>query len=155
MSALKSILLPAALMLAFATTSFAATAALQSPDKVKNCLWLMMQVTNDFDRQITRKNYARLPHENEEFKEATGALTQAIANEPANFKAKVTRAIQKALAAAQKIADLRRSSDDAKLRTGHGKLLKAVNAVFAFFPENLRPDPNVQPGRAGGAPPAN
>jgi hypothetical protein len=125
---------------------------LKSPDDVKTDLRILMQVTNDFDRQITRKTYTRLPHENQEFMEGAGALREAIANEPADFKAKVEPAIQTAVSIAQKVADMSSSNDDAKLRAGHGELLKAVNAVFAFFPEDLRPDPNVQPGR--GAPPA-
>ena len=130
-------------------------ADLKSPDQVKLALRLMMQVTNDFDRQITRKTYARLPHENMEFQEASAALRQAIADEPKAFQAKVGPAIDRALAAAQKVSDESGAGDDAQLREGHGQLLKAVNAVFAFFPAELRPDPNVQPGgRPGGPPPA-
>jgi hypothetical protein len=125
----------------------AARAALKSPDEVKTALRLMMQVTNDFDRQITRKTYPRLPHENEEFKEATEALTKAIVGEPAAFRSKVGGEVAKARGVAQKIADESGAGQEATLRADHGQMLKAVNAVFANFPPELRPDPNVQPGR--------
>lgn len=127
-------------------------ADLKSPDTVKTSLRLIMQVTNDFARQIDRKNYVRLPGEMQEFTEAAGALRQAIANEPADFKAKVEPAIQKALAVSEAVADLNMGpgSDDAALRMRQAEQVKAVNAVFAFFPEELRPDPNVQPGRGRG-----
>jgi len=131
----------------------AAQAALRSPDQVKLCLRLMMQVTNDFDRQITRKTYARLPHENMEFHDATAALIKAIADEPADFKAKTGAAVQKAIDAAQKESDDSAGGNDATLRAEQGTLLQAVNAVFAYFPQELHPDPNVQPGRPGGVPP--
>ena len=140
--------------LTFATAASAA-ADLKSPDDVKTALRLMMQVTNDFDRQITRKTYARLSHENEEFKEATGALRTAIANEPAPFKSKVDPEIQKALTDAQATVDLAPTNDDSKLRAAQGVMLKQVNAVFADFPPELRPDPNVQPGGRPAAAPAN
>jgi hypothetical protein len=130
----------------------AAAAEMKSPEAVKTSLRLIMQITNDFDRQITRKTYERLPHENEEFVEASGALRQAIANEPADFKTRVEAALRNALAAAKNTADLGAGKDDAKLRAAHAEHLKAVNAVFAFFPAGLRPDPNVQPGRGGAAP---
>ena len=136
-------------------TVFVASAApaqeLKSPDQVKVGLRLMMQVVNDFDRQINRKTFQRLPHENQEFKEACGALQQAVANEPEAFKRKVSAGVKQSLDIAQSVADESGSADETKLRSGHGRLLKAVNAVFALFPEALRPDPTVQPG--GRAPP--
>ena len=132
----------------FAAAGFGtAHAALKSPDDVKTALRLIMQVTNDFDRQITRKTFPRLPHENEEFKEASEALTKAIAGEPAAFKTKVGGQIAKARELAQKIADESGAGQEATLRADHGQMLKAVNAVFENFPADLRPDPNVQPGR--------
>jgi hypothetical protein len=124
-----------------------AHAALKSPEDVKTALRLMMQVTNDFDRQITRKTFPRLPHENEEFKEATDALTKAIGGEPNAFKSKVGGQVVKARELAQKIADESGAGQEATLRADHGQMLKAVNAVFDNFPADLRPDPTVQPGR--------
>jgi hypothetical protein len=127
----------------------AVAAELMSPDAVKNDLRLMMQVTNDFKRQIDRKNYARLPAENGEFTEAVAALRATIGNEPADFRSKADAAIDKAVAASKAVADLSSSNDEAKLRAAQDVQVKAVNAVFVLFPENLRPDPNVAPGRGG------
>ena len=42
-------------------------AQLKSPDDVKTALRLLVQVSNDFKRQITAKNFARVPHENMEY----------------------------------------------------------------------------------------
>jgi hypothetical protein len=135
-------------MAAGLTAALGAQAApLKAPDDVKTALRLMMQVTNDFDRQITRKTYPRLPHENQEFQEATDALTKALAGEPAAFKTKVGKEIATARGLAQKIADESGAGQETVLRADHGQMLKAVNAVFENFPADLRPDPNVQPGR--------
>src|ERR1700755_1301007 len=123
----------------FSATALAAGAAdLKSPDQVKVALRLMLQVTHDIDRQITRKTYARLPHENVEFQEASAALRQAIGEEPKAFQAKVDPALDRAVAAPQKVADESGAGDDGQLRAGHAQLLKGVNAVFAYFPQDLR-----------------
>jgi hypothetical protein len=146
------LLIGASGLVAFAATT-ARAGDLKSPDQVKTALRLMMLVTNDFDRQINHKTYARLPHENMEFHEACGALSMAIAGEPAGFVAKVELAVKRALAAAQKVADDSSAGDDAQLRAGHAELVKAINVVFDYFPEALRPDPNVQPGPHPPGPP--
>ena len=132
--------------LALVLSAGATAAPLKSPADVKVALRLMMQVTNDFDRQISHKTYNRLPHENQEFGEATGALRQAIGGEPAPFKAQVTPLIDQAVKAAQKTADQSARRNDAELRADQHQLVVAVNRVFAHFPADLRPDPNVQPG---------
>jgi hypothetical protein len=142
----KLVVLVASLGIAV-TAMTAAAADLKSPDQIKTCLRILMQVTNDFDRQITGQHYARLTHENMEFMEGAQALRQALANESADLRAQVEPALQKAVDAAQHVADMSSTNDGDKLRAGHGEMLKAVNAVFAYFPEDLRPDPNVAPGR--------
>ena len=63
-------------------------AQLKSPDTVKTALRLLVQVSNDFKRQIANKNFARVPHEYMEYTEAADALRGAIKDEPADFKAK-------------------------------------------------------------------
>ena len=45
-------------------------AQLKSPDDVKTALRLLVQVSNDFKRQITAKNFARIPHEYMEYTES-------------------------------------------------------------------------------------
>ena len=74
-------------------------AQLKSPDDVKTGLRLLVQVSNDFKRQITAKNFARIPHEYMEYTEAADALRSAIKDEPADFKAKVETRLKAAVAA--------------------------------------------------------
>jgi hypothetical protein len=130
-------------------------AQLKSPDDVKTALRLLVQVSNDFKRQITNKNFARVPHEYMEYTEAADALRSAIKNEPADFKAKVETRLKAAVAAAQKVSDMSAKETDVdKLMAEHTKAVTAMNAVFDLFPAALRPDPNTPPpgrgGRSGG-----
>jgi len=124
----------------------ALAAPLKSPGDVKVALRLMMQVTNDFARQINHKTFNRLSHENQEFHEATDALRSAIGNEPAPFRAQVEQALKAVISQAQSIADESGTASEAKLRADQAGMVHDVNAVFARFPSELRPDPNVQPG---------
>ena len=141
----KSILMAASCCLILAVTP-AGAADLKSPDDIKTCLRILMQVTNDFEHQIDRQTYQRLAHENMEFGEGVEALNDVLAKEDAGLRDSVSPAVQKAVAAAQHVVDLSDSKDDAKLRAAQADMVTAVKAVFAFFPEDLRPDPNVQPG---------
>src|SRR5919205_368141 len=75
------------LILTVAVSGWAAQ--LKSPDTDKTALRLLVQVSNDFKRQITNKNFARLPHEYMEYTEAADALRMGIKDEPADFKNKV------------------------------------------------------------------
>jgi hypothetical protein len=126
-------------------------AQLKSPDDVKTALRLLVQVSNDFKRQITAKNFARIPHEYMEYTEAADALRSAIKNEPADFKAKVETKLKAAVEAAKKVSDMSANTPDAdKLMAEHDKAVTAMNAVFELFPADLRPDPNAPPRR--GAP---
>jgi hypothetical protein len=126
-------------------------AQLKSPDDVKTALRLLVQVSNDFKRQITAKNFARIPHEYMEYTEAADALRSAIKDEPADFKAKVETRLKAAVEAAKKVSDMSANTPDAdKLMAEHDKAVTAMNAVFELFPVDLRPDPNAPPRR--GAP---
>jgi hypothetical protein len=142
-----------AVVLTFAAPAFA---QLKSPDDVKTALRLLVQVSNDFKRQITNKNFARVPHEYMEYTEAADALRSAIKNEPADFKAKVETRLKTAVAAYQKVSDMSaKETDPDKLMGDHTKAVAAMNAVFDLFPAAMRPDPNLPPpgrgGRRGGA----
>lgn len=135
-------------------SSAAAQAQLKSPDKVKTALRLLVQVSNDFKRQINAKNFARVPRENGEYKEAADALRAAVADEPAAFKSKVEMRLKAAVAEYQKISDMSSASPDVdKLMTEHAKAVKAMNALFDLFPADMRPDPNAPPPGRGGAGP--
>jgi len=150
---MKPVRIAAALMTIGLALVMASTVAaqLKSPDDVKTGLRLLMQVSNDFKRQITAKNFARIPHEYMEYTEAADALRSAIKDEPADFKAKVETRLKAAVAAAKKVSDMSANTPDAdKLMAEHDKAVTAMNAVFELFPADLRPDPNAPPGR--GAP---
>jgi hypothetical protein len=131
-------------------------AQLKSPDDVKTGLRLLVQVSNDFKRQITNGSFNRVPHEYEEYTEAADALRSAIKNEPADFKAKVETRLKAAVTAYHGVSDMSTKATDAdkdKLMAEHAKAVTAMNAVFDLFPGNLRPDPNTPPpgrGRRGG-----
>ncbi len=125
-------------------------AQLKSPDDVKTALRLLVQVSNDFKRQITAKNFARVPHEYMEYTEAADALRSAVKDEPAAFKGKVEARLKAAVADYQKISEMSGNAPDAdKLMAEHGKAVTAMNGVFELFPTDLRPDPNTPPGRGG------
>jgi hypothetical protein len=125
-------------------------AQLKSPDDVKTALRLLVQVSNDFKRQITAKNFARVPREYMEYTEAADALRSAVKDEPAAFKGKVETRLKAAVAAYQKISEMSANAPDAdKLMAEHGRAVTAMNAVFELFPADLRPDPNTPPGRGG------
>ena len=128
-------------------------AQLKSPDTVKTALRLLVQVSNDFKRQITNKNFARVPHEYMEYTEAADALRTGIKDEPADFKARVESRLKAAVAAYQKISDMSaKATDPGPLMVEHAKAVTAMNAVFDLFPADMRPDPNLPPpgGRRGG-----
>src|SRR5678816_2042304 len=116
-------------------------AQLKSPDTVKTALRLLVQVSNDFKRQITNKNFARVPHEYMEYTEAADALRMSIKDEPADFKAKVETRLKAAVTAYQKVSDMSAKETDVdKLMAEHTKAVTAMNAVFDLFPAALRPD---------------
>src|SRR6266446_449608 len=108
----------------------AAQTKFKSPDDVKTTLRLLVQVSNDFKRQIANKNFARVPHEYMEYTEAADALRGAIKDEPADFKAKVETRLKAAVAAAKKVSDMSGTTTDAeKLAAEHAKAVTAMNGV--------------------------
>jgi hypothetical protein len=125
-------------------------AQLKTPDDVKTSLRLLVQVSNDFKRQITNKNFARVPHEFMEYTEAADGLRGATKDEPADFKAKVETRLKAAVAAYKNVSDMSSTAPDAdKLMAEHAKAVTAMNALFDLFPADLRPDPNAEPQRRG------
>src|SRR5215467_491994 len=81
-------------------------AQLKSPEDVQTALKLLVQVSNDFKRQITNKNFARVPHEYMEYTEAADALRMGVKDEPGDFKNRVETRLKTAVAAYQKISDM-------------------------------------------------
>jgi hypothetical protein len=126
---------------------------LKSPDDIKTALRLLVQVSNDFKRQITNKNFARVPHEYMEYTEAADALRASMKDESADLKAKVETRLKAAVSAYQKVSDMSASAKETdvdKLMAEHAKAVTAMNAVFDLFPAALRPDPNLPPPGRGG-----
>jgi hypothetical protein len=129
-----------------------AAQSFKSPDDVKTALRLLVQVSNDFKRQINNKNFARVPHEFMEYTEAADALRGAIKDQPADFKGKVETRLKAAVADYQKISDMSaKATDPAPLMAEHAKAVTAMNAIFDLFPADYRPDPNLPPPGRGGA----
>ena len=126
---------------------------LKAPDDIKMTLRLLVQVSNDFKRQITNKNFARVPHEFMEYTEAADAVRSSMKGESADLKAKVETKLKAAVAAYQKVSDMSataKETDVDKLMAEHAKAVTAMNAVFDLFPAALRPDPNLPPPGRGG-----
>ena len=124
----------------------AAMAQLKSPDDVKTALRLLVQVSNDFKRQIGAKAFARVPHEYMEYTEAADALRMAVKDEPAAFKTKVETRLKAAVDAEKTVSDMSGKSPDAdKLTAEQNKAVPAMNALCELFPAALRPDPNTPP----------
>ncbi len=125
-------------------------AQLKSPDDVKTGLRLLMQVSNDFKRQITAKNFARVPREFKEFTESSEAVRTSVKDEPAAFKDKVETRLKATIAAYQKVSDMSSTTTDADmLMAEHTKAVAALNTLFDLFPLDLRPDPNAPAGIRG------
>ena len=121
-------------------------AQLKAPDDVKTALRLLVQVSNDFKRQITNKNFTRVPHEFMEYTEAADALRMSTKDEPAAFKNRVDMRLKAAVTAYQKVSDMSgKETDPAKLLGEHAKAVTAMNALFDLCPAEMRPDPNLPP----------
>src|SRR5438094_9800549 len=87
-----------------------------------------------------------------EYTEAADALRTAIKNEPDDFKNRVETRLKAAVAAYQKISDMRSSATDPdKPIAEHAKAVTAMNAVFDLFAADFRADQKLpRPGRGGG-----
>ena len=147
----KTLAVLACVGFALAPAAPASAQQLKTPDDVKTALRLLVQVSNDFKRQITNKNFARVPHEYMEYTEAADALRMAVKDDSPDLKSKVETRLKAAVAAYQKVSDMSaKETDPDKLLAEHAKAVTAMNAVFDLFPAALRPDPNLPPPGRGG-----
>ena len=87
----------------------AAAAEPQSPDQVHSALRILASVYADMESKLPNQQYDRLPHENQEFREGSGAMRDAMAKEPADYKNNVLAALDKAVSASQNVADVSKS----------------------------------------------
>jgi hypothetical protein len=99
------------------------------------------RVVHHTERLIAARNYARLPRENGELKEAMEALEKSIAKEPMAFRHVVEPLMNQVRVDSQGIADASTLRDEAKLSTAHAALAGSVKAVIAAFPANVQPAP--------------
>ena len=129
------------LTLGLATHAFADD--LKSPDAVKAGLYKLAAEYGDMERKLTSERYDRLPHENEEFQDESKLLRTAVANEPAEFKAKVGSALQSALTAATHVADVSATHDKGQVTAALENLSTLLQSLNALFPENLRTEPGT------------
>jgi hypothetical protein len=128
----------------------------KSPDAVKNALRVLAYVQDDMARKLPAHAYARLPHENQEFQEASQAMRDAVATESPEFRAKVEAALGKAQKAATAVAETSASNDEAKITAAVKAVDSALKDLDSLFPESLRPVPGQLgsgPGRGAGGPP--
>jgi hypothetical protein len=131
--------------LAFVCAPFSGAAEPQAPDQVHAALRILASVYADMDSKLTNGQFDRLPHENQEFQDGSGAMRDAIANEPAEVKAKVQRALDKTLSAAQSVADTSKTHDAAKVRASIDALAASMSTLNALFPVALRAEPGSMP----------
>src|SRR6185437_6707756 len=124
--------LASALVLCLSLPTFAAEP--QSPDMVKNGLHILAGIYGDMDRKLAAGQYDRLPHENQEFQEGSGALRDAVAKEPTAFKSKVEATLADTLAAAQKVADTSKSHDKTQVSAALAALATSMKTLNALFP---------------------
>ena len=133
----------------------AAAADLKSPELVRNGLRTLAYVQDDMVRKLPTRSYSRLPHENQEFQEAAVPMREAVAAEPAAFRAKVDAQLKKAQAAANAVAQVSATGDEARITAAIQAVAEALKSLEGLFPELLRPVPGqlgAGPGR-GGPPP--
>jgi hypothetical protein len=132
-----------------------AAAEVKSPELVRNGLRILAYVQDDMARKLPSKSYSRLPHENQEFQEAAVPMREAVAGEPAEFRAKVDAELKKAQAAANKVAEVSATNDDGRIAAAVQAVSDALKPLNELFPVALRPVPGQLgsgPGR-GGPPP--
>ena len=144
-----AVALGALAMLLIATA--AAAADLKNPDLAKMGLHILAGVYGDMDRKLGAGQFDRLPHENQEFQEGSQALRDAIAGEPEQFKARVTKQLEATLAASQHVADVSKQHDRAAVKEALAALAAQMRSLNALFPTALRAEPGtVEPPHHGG-----
>jgi hypothetical protein len=131
----------------------AIAAELHAPDAVKNALRMLAYVQADMASKLPNKAYARLPHESQEFQEASGAMRDAIASDEPALRARVEAALSKALQASDHVSEVSKTSDAARITAAVAAVDAALQELDALFPQELRPVPGQLGGRPQGPPP--
>jgi hypothetical protein len=126
----------------------------KSPEQVHTALRILASVYADMDAKLKNQQFNRLPHENQEFQDGSGAMRDAIADEPADFKAQVQTSLEKTLAAAQHVADSSKSHDAMQVKLAIDALAASMRTLNGMFPEALRAEPGSVPAPQHGGPKA-
>jgi hypothetical protein len=126
----------------------------KSPEQVHTALRILASVYADMDAKLKNQQFDRLPHENEEFQDGSGAMRDAISDEPTEFKAKVQALLEKTLAAAQHVADASKSHDAMQVKSAIDALAASMRTLNGMFPEALRSEPGSVPAPQHGGPAA-
>ncbi len=130
-------------VLVLASWGTPSAADLKSPDLAKTGLHILAGVYGDMDRKLAAGQFDRLPHENQEFQEGSQALRDAIANEPAEFKARVAKQLDTTLTASQHVADVSKQHDSGEVKSALAALAQQMRALNALFPAALRAEPGT------------
>jgi hypothetical protein len=123
-----------------------------SPQDVHMALRILASVYADMESKLPSQ-LDRLPHENQEFHEGSVAMRDAMANEPADYKAKVLAALGQSVAASQAVSDTSASHDTAKVKAALEQLAASMHALNGLFPEAIRAEPGSVPAPVHGGPP--
>jgi hypothetical protein len=126
----------------------------KSPEQVHTALRILASVYADMDAKLKNQQFDRLPHENQEFQDGSGAMRDAVADESAHFKAKILATLQTTLAAAQRVADSSKGHDAAQVKAAIDALAASMRTLNALFPEALRAEPGSVPAPPHGGPAA-
>jgi hypothetical protein len=138
--------------LALGGSQMVGAAELKSPQQVHMALRILASVYADMDAKLKNQQFDRLPHENQEFQEGSGAMRDAIADEPADLKAKVQASLQNTLAAAQHVAESSKSHDAIQVKSAIEALAASMRILNGMFPEALRAEPGSVPAPQHGGP---
>ena len=126
----------------------------KSPEQVHMALRILASVYADMDAKLKNQQFDRLPHENQEFQDGSGAMRDAIADESADFKAKVQASLMETLAAAQHVADSSKSHDAMQVKSAIDALAASLRTLNGIFPGTLRAEPGSVPAPQHGGPKA-
>jgi hypothetical protein len=126
----------------------------QSPEQVHTALRILASVYADMESKLPDQQFDRLPHENMEFHEGSGAMRDALAMEPADYKTKVLSALDAAVNASQNVADVSKTHDTAKVRAALDALAASMRSLNGLFPETLRAEPGSVPAPQHKRPPS-
>src|SRR5579871_7025180 len=127
-----------------ASAGWASAAEPQSPDEVHTALRILASVYADMQSKLPSQ-LDRLPHENGEFHEGSGAMRDAMAHEPPAFRSKVLAALDKAVNDSQRVADASQGHDVAQVQAALQQLANSMRELNALFPAKLRAEPGSMP----------